>query len=152
MTGVPLARGHRKMLEQIRAIRFSNKGLEKLMTDQNAQNGKLLERLHLHETDIAHTAATLNDLVNNTERLASHLHKAFALISVGSKVMHAATTTNYNVIAAKEIIGKGDMGLLSRHAIPVVDLIDVINKIHVKRQTDGPIFGRESVHKYYELN
>ena len=151
MTGVPSARDHRKMLEQIRAIRFSNKGLEKLMTDQNAQNGKLLERLHLHETDIAHTAATLNDLVNNTERLASHLHKAFALISVGSKVMHAATTTNYNVIAAKEIIGKGDMGLLSRHAIPVVDLIAVINKIHVKRQTDGPIFGRESVHKYYEL-
>ena len=151
LTGVPSARDHRKMLEQIKAIRFSNKGIEHLMKEQNTQNGKLLERLHLHETDIAHTAATLNNLVNNTEQLASHLHKAFALISIGSKIMHAATTTNFNLIGAQEIISKGDMGLLSRHAIPVLDLIKVINGIHLKRQTDGPIFGRENIHRYYDL-
>ena len=93
------------------------------MEEQNAQNGKLLERLHLHEMDIAHMAATLNNLVNNTEQLATHLHKAFALISIGIKIMHAATTTNFNIQGAQEIISKGAMGLLSRHAIPVLDLI-----------------------------
>ena len=42
LTGVPSARDHRKMLEQIKAVRFSNKGIEHLMKEQNTQNLSLI--------------------------------------------------------------------------------------------------------------
>ena len=51
----------------------------------------------------------------------------------------------------RKLLVKGTWVFLSRHAIPVLDLIKVINGIHVKRQTDGPIFGRENIHRYYDL-
>ena len=70
--------------------------------------GNFLQRLHLHETDIAHIAATLNNLVSNTEQLASHLHNAFAHIYIGRKIMYTATTINFNFQSAQEIISKGD--------------------------------------------
>ena len=44
MTGVPSARDHRKVLEQIKAIKFENRGLETLMSNLNNQNRELLSR------------------------------------------------------------------------------------------------------------
>ena len=48
ITGVPSARDHRKLLQQIGAIRFENKGIEALLVRQNQQSQKLLERMHYH--------------------------------------------------------------------------------------------------------
>ena len=52
MTGVPSAHDHRKVLEQIMAIKFENSGLETLMSNLNSQNRELLSRFHTHDTEI----------------------------------------------------------------------------------------------------
>ena len=93
----------------------------------------------------------VNELVNISSNFASHLHKAFSLISVNSKVMNAFYTISFTISMAKDIIGKGDEGRLSRNAIPVHELRTIIDKIHLKRQTDGPVFDRENCHMYYEM-
>ena len=151
MTGVPSARDHRKVLEQIKAIKFENRGLETLMSNLNNQNRELLSRFHTHDTEITQVVTKVNELVNISSNFASHLHKAFSLISVNSKVMNAFYTISFTISMAKDIIGKGDEGRLSRNAIPVHELRTIIDKIHLKRQTDGPVFDRENCHMYYEM-
>ena len=151
VTGVPSARDHRKILEQVRSIRLENKGLERLMA-QNAHNSKdILDKMHLHQTEIATLAINANKLANNTAQLVSHLHKAFALISINSKLMNSVMAVTFGINAANSIIAKGDEGLLSRHAISTDELAGIIDKIHMKRKADSPVFSRETCFKYYEL-
>ena len=64
MTGVPSAHDHRKVLEQIKAIKFENSGLETLMSNLNDQNRELLSRFHTHDTEITQIVTKVNELVN----------------------------------------------------------------------------------------
>ena len=57
----------------------------------------------------------------------------------------------FGIFAAKEIISKGDEGLLSREAIPEIELSRITDKIHIRRQTDGPVFARGDCFRYYEM-
>ena len=151
ITGVPSARDHRKLLQQIGAIRFENKGIEALLVRQNQQSQKLLERMHYHQTLAIEMTSSINNLANNTAKLASNLHKAFSLIAVNSKIMNSVTEISYIIQKAKSITAKSDEGLISREALPMENLVSIIDQIHIKRKADSPIFSREECHHYYSL-
>ena len=50
VTGVPSARDHRKVLEQILAVRQQQEGMLGLMKQQNIQDAKIVKRFHSYET------------------------------------------------------------------------------------------------------
>ena len=151
VTGVPSARDHRKILEQVKSIRLENVGLEKLMTQQSKTNRMILETMHLHDSEIGKLESTMNSLVNDTRNLISHIHKSFALSSINSKLMNAFMAATFTITGAKAILEKGDEGLLCREAISLQDLNKIIDNIHIKRSTDSPVFSRETSHNYYQL-
>ena len=151
ITGVPSARDHRKLLQQIGAIRFENKGIESLLVRQNQQSQKLLERMHFHQTLAVEMTSSINNLANNTAKLASNLHKAFSLIAVNCKILNSVTEISYIIQKAKAITAKTDEGLISREALPLENLVSIIDQIHIKRKADSPIFSREECLHYYSL-
>ena len=58
ITGVPSARDHRRVLEQILAVRQQQEGLLGLMKQQNVQDAKIVKRFHSYEIDLADSAST----------------------------------------------------------------------------------------------
>ena len=79
------------------------------------------------------------------------MHKAFSLIAVNSKTMNSITEITYIIQKAKAIPAKSDKGLVSREALPIENLISIIDQILIKRKDDSPIFSREECHHYYLL-
>ena len=65
--------------------------------------------------------------------------------------MNSVMAFTFGINAANSIIAKGDQGLLSRHAISTDELAGIIDKIHMNRKADSPVFSRETCFKYYEL-
>ena len=72
---------------------------------QNAHNSHdILDKMHLHQSEIATLAINANKLANNTAELASHLHMAFALISINSKLMNSVMAVTFGINAANPML------------------------------------------------
>ena len=62
ITGVPSARDHRKVLEQILAVRQQQEGMLGLMKQQNRQDAQIVKRFHSYETKFQRTENYINAL------------------------------------------------------------------------------------------
>ena len=151
LTGVPSARDHRRILEQVKMIRLESKGIENLMKDQNIENSKILKAMHFHSTEIKAIDNEIGQLHKETAKNKADILRTLAVLSIISKTSNAINDIDEITGQVRATIALSDQEKLSRHSISPKNLAGIIDKIHLKRDKDAPIFSREQCNKYFEL-
>jgi hypothetical protein len=151
VTGVPSARDHRMLLEQVKAVRSENKGIETLMGQQNAENAKILRRLHFHESQFSHFDIMGHSLNASIFKNEKNIEKTEALLSIIAKV-NLLTIQALNLIKDIEsILQASDAERLSRSSVSPPEISKYLTKIYSDRESkEAPLFTSENLDFYYQ--
>ena len=111
-TGVPSARDHRKLMEQIKMLELDSRSLANLMGESNSRQQKVIELLQMHEARInkADQAAQLNSF-----KLLNQIKKSIQLtatVSIVVKTNEMVRNAGKEVGSAYDILEKGNSKLL----------------------------------------
>ena len=149
ITGVPSARDHRRMLEEIKLLKLDNEGVKVLMASRNDQHKKIIGTISQHENKLAH----LNDRLRSTEKfILNHQQEDLQMIGIialmekANLVLNRADQIFYKI---NDILMLGDNGKLSRYVISKADLGGILDSITLKRKGEGPVYGKEEIEQYY---
>ena len=104
MTGVPSARDHRKVLEQIKLLKLDSCELTNLMKKQNGQNEAILENMHYQENLIFNTKTKVEELSRKSDKNADSLERIIAVMSVTNKVNSALEHARISIGHLKAIM------------------------------------------------
>ena len=149
ITGVPSARDHRRLLEEVRMLKLDNEGVKILMESRNTQQRGIIDTLTQHDNKLAN----LNSRLRSTEAFILNHNKEdlqFAgIIALMEKANLALARANQIIIKVNDILMLGDSGRLSRYVISKSKLGGILDSITLRREDGGPIYGREDVEQYY---
>lgn len=151
-TGVPSARDHRKLMEQIKMLKLDSRSLANLMGESNSRQQNVIESLQIHEARISKTdqAAQINSF-----KLLNQVKKSIQLIATESKIVKTNEMVRNAVKAvgnAYDILEKGNSKLLSMKSIDMANLSSSLDNIYLQRRKTetSPIFsGEDSM--YYQM-
>ena len=152
VTGIPSARDHRQILEQLRLLKLDASEIQSLIKTDTDTNRAILNSLHLHEGRIdaqeqsiewvmgrisaqQSYAETLLEVLNFKARSDLHLAKADAVIS-----------------NMENILQEGRLERVSETAIDSSSLSQIIEKIILKHRILRPVFEGRDTNKYFQLN
>jgi hypothetical protein len=151
VTGVPSARAHRLVVEQIKAVRSENKGIERLLGQQNAENAKILRRLHFHEDSFNQLATDARDMNMSIFENKNEIAKVEALLSLKTKADLIATKANTQIRDLELILQSSDAERLSRSSISISDISKYLKKIYRDRESgESPLFTEKNIDFYYQ--
>lgn len=152
-TGVPSARDHRKLMEQIRMLELDSRSLANLMGESNSRQQKVIESLQMHEAKInqANQAAQINSF-----KLLNQIKKSIQLtatVSIVVKTNEMVRNAGKAVSSAYDILEKGNSKLLSMKSIDVANLSSILDDIYLQRRKTetAPIFSGEDSYMYYQM-
>ena len=151
LTGVPSARDHRQIVEQIKMVRIESKGIENLLKDQNEENSKILQTFHFHSNKMKSIDNNLGKLQKETAVIEADIMRVLAVLGIVSKTQQAVGDIAEIISTIKEVISFSDQDRLSRKTITEKTLGQIIDEIYLRRTGDNPIFGRQNCAKYFEL-
>ena len=117
MTGVPSARDHSKVLEQIKLLKLDSSELTNLMKEQTGQNKAILENMHYQENLIFKTTNKVEELSRKSAENADSLERIIAVMSVANKVNSALEQARISICHMKAIMAADKMNLLSRYVL-----------------------------------
>ena len=89
LTGVPSARDHRQIVEQIKMVRIESKGIENLLKDQNEENSKILQTFHFHSNKMKSIDNNLGKLQKETAVIEADVMRVLAVLGIVSKTQQA---------------------------------------------------------------
>ena len=151
ITGVPSARDHRVLLEQIRMLRLDNEGVKDLMLSRNSQQSKIIETMTQQDSRIGR----LDERLRSTEKFVlNHARDDLQLASVlalQEKAHQALRQTNSMYFKLHDILMLGDHDHLSRFGISKKELGLVLDRITLRRTEGAPVYGRKEIEQYYRL-
>ena len=152
-TGVPSAREHRKLMEQVKMLELDSQSLANLMEASNEHTEKVIEALQLHEARIIKAEKAIEI---NSFKLAKEEKKSIKLAATASiivKVNEVVRKSNIAFNRASDILEKGNSKLLSIHSINVTSLSSILDKIYLQRRTTetAPIFSGANSYMYYQM-
>ena len=113
MTGVPSARDHRKVLEQIKLLKLDSSELTNLKKKRNGLNKAILENIPYQENLIFNTTNKVEELSRKSEENADSLERIIAVMSVTNKVNSALEHARISIGHLKAIMAVDKMNLLS---------------------------------------
>lgn len=149
MTGVPSARDHRKVLEQVRALKLDSGEIRGLLKQQNIENRDILETFHFQENTLRNLTSKVSSFYALTRDISNSVERTLAVVSMTSKINAALESARIAISHAKAIMASDKHSHLSRYAISPSQLSSIINSITIKRQIDLPIFTGENSHNYF---
>ena len=151
VTGVPSARDHRMVIEQLKAVRSENKGIETLLGQQNSENAKILRRLHFHESSFnafQQSESSMNATIHGN---TNEIQKAEALISTMAKVNLLLIRANDLLRDAANIMQSSDSDRLSRSCVSPPEISRYLTKIYQDRDDrSAPLFADNNLDFYYQ--
>ena len=112
-TGVPLARKHRRLMEQIKMLEMDSGMLSDLMKAENSQQKKVIQAMQLHEVQIEHAdnLAKINSLqLTQADRKSIILADTASITLKSSEMIRMADKA---LDHANDILSKGYSKLLS---------------------------------------
>ena len=128
MTGVPSARDHRKVLEQIKLLKLDSSEFTNLMKKNNGQNKVILENMHYQENLIFNTTNKVEELSRKSDKNADSLERIIAVMSVTNKVNSALEHARISIGHLKAIMA-ADKKYLSRYVLGISQLSNIIDNI-----------------------
>ena len=84
MTGVPAARDHRRVLEQIRLLKMDSSELKSLMQRQNAVNSDILQTFHFQQNELHNLTEKMGKLSISTHENADAIEKMMIMLSMSA--------------------------------------------------------------------
>ena len=151
ITGVPSARDHRKVLEQILAVREQQEGMLGLMKQQNRQDAQIVKRFHSYETKFQRTETYINTINEHVNTNHNEIQQIVAVLSLITKTDAALLTISKAIDMATAILIASDSDRLSRFSISKPDLQALIAKLYNARTDSSPLFTGEHIESYYSL-
>ena len=96
MTGVPSARDHRRVLEQIRLLKLDSGELKSLMQRQNAVNSDILQTFQFRQNELHNQTEKMGKLSISTHENADAIEKMMVMLSISTKINAALESAKYN--------------------------------------------------------
>jgi hypothetical protein len=150
VTGVPSARDHRLVVEQIKAVRAENKGIENLLGQQNAENARILKRMHFHESNLNQLLTATTDMNVTIFRNSDEIEKAEALLSIVTKVNTLTALANSINWDIQMTFLASDSERLSRNSLSIPEISRYLTKIYRDRgNSEAPLFTKQDLDYYY---
>ena len=78
MTGVPSARDHRKVLEQIRMMKLDSSEVKALFKRQNVENADILQTFHYQESMLSNITHVIRNLHFHQAENAETIKKSYS--------------------------------------------------------------------------
>ena len=149
MTGVPSARDHRRVLEQIRLIKLDNGEIRNLLKKQNVENGDILQTFHYQQNMLQQTMHKFDKLYSQSHLNEDNSHKIMTVLSVSNKINAALEAARISISHMKAIMASDKLSQLSKFVITNDQLSGIIDQIYLKRGKDIPIFAGVDSHNYF---
>ena len=149
MTGVPSARDHRKVLEQIRLLKLDSDEIRSLMMRQNVANGDILKTFHYQQNELHNLTQRIGALTVQTQESSDYIEKMMVMLSITTKVNTALESARIAIAHMKSIMAADKHSHLSKFVITNSQLSAIIDKIYLKRKQDIPIFAGVECHNYF---
>ena len=151
ITGVPSARDHRLVVEKIDAVRTENKGIERLLGQQNAENARILRRLHFHESKINLLTQSQRDMNLTIFKNANEIEKVEALLSLKAKTDFLLANAANLVRDIASVLQSSDSERLDRSTLSPPEISAFLTKIYRSRgNSESPLFTKENLEFYYQ--
>ena len=149
ITGVPSARDHRKMAEQLNVLRDQGTAFSSIAKDLTVQNQGMIDTLHFHEarfTEIeSQTIRLTQEMASNTDGIK----KNSVVISTITKAFTIERAIGQAITNTETILHEGERGYLSRHAIDIATLDTLVDKIYLRRKLSTPIYSGSDCDQYF---
>ena len=85
MTGVPSARDHRRVLEQIRLLKLDIGELKSIMQRQNAVNSDILQTFHYQQNELNNLTQQFGTLAINSQQNTDSIKKMMVMLLISTK-------------------------------------------------------------------
>lgn len=149
MTGVPSARDHRRVLEQVRALKLDSSEIRSLMKSQNAMNHDILKTFHFQENLLQNISQENGLIATKTLENGDNIEKMMSVLSMTNKINAALESARIAIMHMKAIMAADKHSHLSKFVISNAELSKIIDKIYLKRKVDIPIFAGVECHNYF---
>ena len=149
MTGVPSARDHRRVLEQIRLLKLESGELKSLMQRQNAVNSDILQTFSFQQNELHNLTEKMGKLSISSHENADAIEKMMVMLSISTKINAALESARITIAHMKAIMAADKHSHLSKFVITTSQLSEIIDSIYLKRKKDIPIFAGPECHNYY---
>lgn len=149
MTGVPSARDHRKVLEQIRLLKLDSSEIQTLFKKQNAENQDILQTFHYQKGALLNITSEVQAIYKHVDENADAMERMMTVISMTNKINAALESARIAIHHIKSIMESDKHGLLSKFVITNKQLSNIIDRIYLKRKKDLPIFAGPECHNYF---
>ena len=134
MTGVPSARDHRRVLEQIRLSKLDSGELKSLMQRWNAVNSDILQTFHYQQNELHNLSKKIGKLSVSTQENADAIKKMMVMLLISTKINAALEP----IAHMKAIMASDKLSHLSKFGITASQLSEIIESIYLKRKKRYP--------------
>ena len=151
-TGVPSARDHRQVLENLKLLRLDNNEMKSMLASSTNTNKAILRSLHMHESRISRNSKII-DLINRKINLqTSYSANLLEILNFKSHIELKLTETDNLVDKINNILQEGRLDKVSELAIDKNSLSKIIEGIILKHRILRPVFEGAEVARYFQLN
>ena len=152
VTGVPSARDHRKLLEQLNLLKLDKDELEIVLRKSTETNKAILSSLHFHDEKIAANTNQLAVAMNRLNLQAGKATRMLEILNFKAKVDLMMVQVDQQISKAINILQDGRDGRVSENSISKANLISIIESIILKQRILRPVFEGKDVYKYFKLD
>ena len=113
MTGIPSARDHRHILEQIRLLKLDSEEMGDMLKRQNGVNQDILSTFHFQDFVIVNMSEKITKINSRLNANAKQIEHISVVISMTNKINTALERTRFTIAHMKEIMNDDKHGHLS---------------------------------------
>ena len=150
ITGVPSAQDYRKILQQVEAIKQENQGTQGLMSQLNAENRNIIDKLHYFDTKINLNSKNIGTINFKADHNEQEIISLFSMTNMAIKILQLVGDINQVIDQGNSIIHSGNSERLSHLALSPQKLSRTLSKIYKKRESTSPLADHSSLEFYYQ--
>ena len=152
-TGVPSAREHRKLMEQVKMLELDSRSLANLMGESSDRQEKVIQAMQTHEARIIKAD---RDIQINSFKILQNQKKSIKLAAAASiiaKTNEVIRNAMKATDSAYDILESSNSKQLSIRSIDSANLSHILDNIYLQRRKTetAPIFSGEDSYMYYEM-
>ena len=152
VTGVPSARDHRKLLEQLQLLKLDKDELEIVLKKSTETNKAILSSLHFHDEKITANTNQLAVAMNRLNLQAGKATRMIEILNFKAKIDLMMAQVDQQTDKAINILQDGRNGRVSENSISRANLVGIIEKIILRQRILRPVFEGIDVHKFFSLD
>ena len=151
ITGVPSPRDHRKIIEQIQALKQQSQGEQGLMVKLTAQSKQIIDRFHLYENGLLKSRQLTENNRHLINKNTGNMILTFTLGNMAYKIQNLLNSVNLALNDASLILLSGNDERLTHLALMPENLSKILYNIESKYDGMSPIFTKLNIEYYYTL-